>query len=122
MAHPLRLSDLSPARQALVRLCQAINYGSIENLEVRQSDPIFHPPPVVLKEVKLDRDEEPRPELGLKDFVLSDEILRLVALLRDMKSGTLRHIEVRAGIPRRMQMESRRFDGPDISSGLRESI
>jgi hypothetical protein len=38
---PLRLSDLSHARQALVRLCQTINHGSIEDLEVRHSEPVF---------------------------------------------------------------------------------
>ena len=39
MSKPLRLSDLSPGRQALVRLCQTINFGSIENLEVRDCEP-----------------------------------------------------------------------------------
>ena len=103
---PVRLSDLSPARQALVRLCQAINHGSIEDLEVRQSGPVFDPMPVALKDVKLDSDEGPRPELALADFVLSDEVLRLVDILDAMNCGTIRRVEVRAGIPRRILLES----------------
>jgi hypothetical protein len=109
MAHPLRLSDLSPARQALVRLCQTINRGSIEGLEVRESEPAFDPFPVMLKDVQLDKDDAPRPELGLADFVLSSEVLRLLGLLDEMRCGTIRLIEVRAGIPRRILVESQEY-------------
>jgi hypothetical protein len=76
----LRLSDLSPARQALVRMCQAIGYGSIQDLEVRHSEPVFDPIPVTLKDVKLDSDEEPRPELAQSDFALNEQVCRLVRL------------------------------------------
>jgi hypothetical protein len=106
VSKPLRLSHLSPARQALVRLCQAINHGSIEDLEVRHSEPVFDPPPVVVRDVKLSGDEGPRPELGLGDFALSDEIVRLMKGLDEMHCGTIRRIEIHAGVPRRMLVES----------------
>jgi hypothetical protein len=102
----LRLSDLSPARQALVRLCQAINHGSIEDLGVRHSEPVFDPWPVTLRDVKLGSGEGPRPELTLADFVVSDEVLRLMSLLDEMGCGTIRRVEVHAGIPRRIVLES----------------
>ena len=103
---PLHLSDLSPGRQALVRLCQAINHGSIEHLEVRHSEPVFDPWPVAVRDVKLDKDEEARPEKGLQDFALSDEVVRLMERLDEMDCGTIRCIEVHAGLPRRMLIES----------------
>src|ERR1035438_5114935 len=106
MSKPLRLSELSPERQALVRLCQAINHGSIEDLEVRNYEPVFDPCPVTLRDVKLDSDEGPRPELALTDFVVSDEVIRLMGLLDEMDCGTVRRVEVHAGIPRRMVRES----------------
>jgi hypothetical protein len=109
MSKSLRLSDLSPARQVLVRLCQAIDHGRIENLEVRRSEPLFDPLPVMVKDVKLDADEEPRPELALSDFVVSVEVVRLMGLLDRMDSASIRHIEVRAGIPRRALVESQEF-------------
>src|ERR1043166_4884178 len=102
---PLRLSDLSPARQALVRLCQAINHGSIEDLEIRDSEPVFDPWPVAVKDVKLDSDEGPRPELTLADFVLSDEVRHLGRILDEMECGRIRRVEVGAGIPRRILVE-----------------
>jgi len=101
-----RFADLSPARQALVRLCQAINYGSIEDLEVRHGEPVFDPMPVTLLDVKLDSDEGPRPELALADFALADEIVRLMKRLDEMKCDTIRRIEVHAGLPRRMLVVS----------------
>ena len=107
MSKELRLSDLSPARQALVRLCQAINHGSIEDLEIRHSEPVFDPWPVTVRDVKLYGDEDPRPELSLQDFVVSDEIVRLLKSLDEMKYGTIRRIEVHAGLPRRMLVESK---------------
>lgn len=107
MSSPLRFLDLSPARQALVRLCQTINHGSIEHLKVEKGEPVFDPAPVVLKDVKLDSDEAPRPELALPDFALSDEVLRLMNRLDEIKYGLVRRVEVRAGIPRRILVESK---------------
>jgi hypothetical protein len=108
----LRFSHLSAPRQALLRLCQTVNYGSFENLVVRNSEPIFDPPPVVLKDVKLDSDDGSRPELALHDFAVSDEALRLMSLLDEMKCGTVRRIDVRAGIPRRIVLESQVLSAP----------
>jgi len=114
MSSSLRLSDLSSARQALVRLCQSTNRGNIEDLEVWGAEPVFDPFPVVVKDVKLDADEEPRPELALSDFVLSAEVVRLMSLLDKMECGNIRRIEVRAGIPRRMLVESQEFGSGDV--------
>ena len=110
MSRPLRLSDLSPARQALVRLCQIVNRGSIEGLAVFESEPVIDPFPVLVRDVRLDKAEEPRSELGLSDFTLSNEIVRLLGLLDEMKCGVVRLIEVREGIPRRMLVESQISD------------
>ena len=114
MSRPLRLSDLSPGRQALVRLCETINYGSIENLEVRNCEPTFDPAPVMLRDLKLDSDEGPRPELALADFIVSHEILRLMRHLDEMKIGTVRRVEVR----RDSSADSFGVAGVGISRGL----
>jgi hypothetical protein len=113
-ANGLRFSQLSAPRQTLVRLCQAINHGSIENLEVRSSEPVFNPLPVTVKDVKLDADEEARPEQGLADFVVSDEVMRLIRLLDELGCGTLRRIEVHAGLPRRILVESQVAGAPEV--------
>ena len=102
----LRFSHLSPFRQRLVRGCQAINYGHIERLEVKNSEPIFKPETLVYVDIKLDLDYCARSEVGLADFVLPDEILRLMAWLDEIQNGTIEKLEVRAGIPRRLVYSS----------------
>jgi hypothetical protein len=112
MSPARRLSDLTPSRQALVRLFQEIDYGEIRGLEIRDSDPLLGSPPVVLFDVKLDADEGNRQEADLPDFALRDEVRRLMARFDDLKNGTIERIEIRSGIPRRVIIERRITEAP----------
>jgi hypothetical protein len=98
----IRFSELSPERQVLVRLCQRTNYGFIRDLEVRERQPLFDPPPVVLVDFKLDSADQPRPETALADFQLPGEVLRLMDRLDELVTAKIDSLEVRAGIPRRI--------------------
>jgi hypothetical protein len=92
-------------------LCQTINYGQILGLDFSGGEPLFHPVPVVLLDLKLDIDENERPEVDLPDFVLSEENHRLFAKMDTIRNGRMERIEVRAGIPRRVVMERQLSDG-----------
>jgi hypothetical protein len=98
----IRFSELSAPRQALIRRCQQLGFGTIRNLEVFDREPMFSPGVEVLFDVKLDSDKTSRPEQNLSDFVVCGEIRRLFKLLDTVGDGTIEHIEVRAGIPRRV--------------------
>ncbi len=100
-----RLSDLSVPRQALVRMCQSINFGQIQELHVAEGEPLFKPTPVLLLDIKLDG-AVARPEINRVDFALSSEICNLLDRLDRMESGRFICIEVRAGIPRRVLVEA----------------
>ena len=102
----IRFSQLSPARQALVQMCQALNFGQIQGLRLREAEPVLNPPPVVLVETRLDLADEPRSEIELKDFELPAELCRLMARLDEIKNGTIARLEVRGGLPRRLVFES----------------
>ena len=105
-AKTLRFSQLSASRRVLVRLCQDINFGQIQELHVRNSDPVWDPAPTVLSEIKLDTEDTPRPESELPDFKLSSEIRRLMRRLDQLENGRIERIEVREGIPRRLVLAS----------------
>jgi hypothetical protein len=107
LSNPLRLSQLSASRQALVRLCQGVNFGQILDLQVANAEPIWNPGPTILSEVRLDIEETPRPEGELTDFKLSSEIQRLMRQLDQLKDGRVEKIEVRAGVPRLLILTSR---------------
>ena len=103
----LRFSELSPARQALLRLCQSANYGYIHDLVIRDREPILTGPPcVVLVDVKLDSEEGPSREIANSDFLLCAEVRRLMALLDKIQNGKISKLEIRAGIPRRIILEN----------------
>jgi hypothetical protein len=101
--------QLSAPRQTLVRLFQSINFGRIEDPEGRGGEPVFNPAPRVLIAVDLQCDEGPRPEHELGDFAIREEIVRLMDRLRELGDGAVEHIEVRAGLPRRMVVEANRL-------------
>ncbi len=100
----IRFSHLSASRQFLIRLCQRVNYGSILNLRVVDSDVCFESPPDIIVEVKLDGDITQRHELDLTDFALPVESYRLLAQIDSLKNGVIEKIVVHEGLPRRVVM------------------
>jgi hypothetical protein len=84
----LRFSELSEARASLVRLCQALNFGLIQDLEVRASEPVLDPPPKVIVDSKFDSDDELRSEVHLDDFALPKEGGRRMAHFDDLQHIT----------------------------------
>lgn len=109
---PPKLSELSTPRQALVRLCQSIDYGQILNLQVRDREPQFSPAPTVLLDIKLDAPRVGRPESELPDFALCEEVRRLLDRIDELQAGQIQRIEVRAGIPRRVLVEAKLTEAP----------
>src|SRR5690349_16294320 len=86
----LRFAQLSPTRQALVRLSQQLNFGQILNLVVRDGNPVFAgATPRVLAEERLDVEDVRRAELHLADFELCREWNRLLARIDKIQNGTI---------------------------------
>src|SRR4051794_22916674 len=105
MSQFLKFSQLSLPRQALVRLCQQMNFGQIQNLRVKDGEPVFDQRHAVLIDEKLDSIEAPRPEADVTDFVVAAELFRLFARFDAMNTGMIERLEVRAGVPRRVVYE-----------------
>jgi len=106
MTNVPRFSQLSRSRQNLVRLCQRTNFGHFLDLVVCDGEPVLSDlAPRVLADIRLDVDEQPRPEVGLDDFLLCAEFRRLLARLDHIVCGTIPRIEIRAGVPRRMILQ-----------------
>jgi hypothetical protein len=103
---PSRFSQLSSERQLLVRLCQLVNFGEIRDIEVRNREPLLGSVSHLLVDVRLDSEESPRRESSLPDFSLCHEIRRLLAEFDRLENGRVSRIEIRAGLPRRIQFEA----------------
>jgi hypothetical protein len=102
----IHFTDLSPGQRRLLRLFQAINFGRIDELEVRNGEPQFSPLPRVFVELKLDVDDGPRPESRQQHFPLRSQVGRFFAQLAQLRDSTIERIEVRHGLPFRMVVEA----------------
>jgi hypothetical protein len=100
------MEDLSQAKQRLLRLFQTINFGRVEELEIRNGEPEFSPPPRVFVELKLDAADGPRPESRLDRFALRSQVERFFTRIGRLNQGTVEVIEVRHGLPFRMVIEA----------------
>jgi len=104
-------SSLSPAQRRLVELMQQINFGRIEDLQVRAGEPVFSPAPRVVRKLKVGGDNGPRPEFAFDDFLLKNQIPELLETLAAVKDGEILLIDVRHGLPFAVEIEH--FDAED---------
>ena len=116
MPRTAQLSELSAARQSLVRLCQSIDYGQIRDLLVANREPKLCLKSIAFLGIKLDSEEFPRPEPRTEEFTLCAEVIRWMELLDAIENGTISKLEVRAGIPRRVIFEKQitNLDGVSV--------
>ena len=102
----MHMENLSPDKQRLLRLFQAINFGRVEELEIREGEPEFSPAPRVFVELKLDANDGPRPESRLDRFPLRSQVARFFTQIARLNDGTVELVEVRHGLPFRMVIEA----------------
>jgi len=105
MADTVALASLPPAGERLVRLMQELNFGQVRDLVVRDGEPVFDPPPRVVREVKFGGENGPRPEAAKADFALKVQVRELFAQLEALGDGLVECIEVKHGLPFRMTVE-----------------
>jgi hypothetical protein len=101
-------SSLSAPQKRLLETIQKMNYGRIEGLWIRGGEPIFDPPPRIVKDVKLGAaDSGARAELESTDFALKREHIELFENLRRLGDGIIDSIEIKSGLPFRLIVEER---------------
>jgi hypothetical protein len=106
MGHLPTKATLSPNRRRLVETMQALNFGSIEQVQIRGGEPVFSPAPRLIQEIKIgSADGGPRPELVREDFPLKTSVLELFDHLDRLNDGIVNAVEVRYGLPFRVILE-----------------
>ncbi len=95
--------DLSPACLRLVAWMQSLCYGQIRNLRVVDGEPVFTPPPQLVRSVQLcGADGNPhrlRPDIRLKPHVV-----QLLDELEALGTGTVEVIKIQDGLPVHIQV------------------
>lgn len=91
--------SLSQTQQQLIELLQRLNFGRIENLEIRNGEPVLSPAPKTVREHKFGGDNSPRPESGADNFLLKAQVIELISLIKDLQDGSISLLEVKYGLP-----------------------
>ena len=102
---PPRKSTLLPAQAGLIELMQRLDFGTIEGLVIRNGLPVLKPRPRVIRDVKFGTRKGARPETGLTDFALKSNVQDLLATFGTLGDATVSRLEVKHGLPFRMQVE-----------------
>jgi hypothetical protein len=100
-----RKSTLLPAQVDLVDLMQKLDFGIIEGLVIRDGLPVLKPRPRVVRDVKFGAGNGRRSEAGLTDFALKSSVQELLDTFASLGNATVRRLEIKQGLPFRMQVE-----------------
>lgn len=105
MNQAITKSSLTPALARFVELMQVLNFGRVETVTVRDGQPVFDPPPLVIQKIKLGADNGPRAEIDYTDFRLKGGVVELLEVMARLGNGRIRSIEVRNGLPVSAEVE-----------------
>src|SRR3974377_2331901 len=90
---------LSPARKRLVELMQEINYGRIEELQIRDGEPVFNPPPTVLRQYLFGKENGPNANRSADSFALKKKVAELFEIFDREPSLYIQELIIDNGLP-----------------------
>jgi len=98
-------ASLSGPRRRLLETMQRLNFGRIEDLEIRGGEPVYSPAPRIIQDIKLGGENGPRPELASPDFLLRSQVVEFFEHLSKLGNGSVELIEVKHGLPFKLVIE-----------------
>ena len=105
MTEPKSKSSLLPSQRQLLELMQKVNFGRIEDLQVRAGEPVFNPAPRIIRKLKIGGENGPRPEIACADFWLKSQATELLEAIASLGDGKVLAIEVKHGLPFSVEIE-----------------
>ena len=93
---------LSPARQQLVELMQEVNFGRIEDLEVRDGEPVVATGPRIVRDIVFGKDNAPHRARRWGDFTLKEQVIEMFDVFDQERSLRVERLVVQNGLPVRM--------------------
>ena len=105
MSEPKTKSSLLPSQRQLLELMQELNFGRIEDIQVRASEPVFDPAPRVIRKLKIGGENGPRSEISCADFWLKSQVVELLEAINNLGDGKVLAIEVKHGLPFSVEIE-----------------
>jgi len=95
---PHRFSELSAPGRVLVSIMRDAQFGRFEDLRVHNGEPVFDPPPRLIRVKRIGSTDEPTVSAS-DDWVLKGPILDLLWEIAAIGNGTVARLEFRKGQP-----------------------
>jgi hypothetical protein len=114
---PLDLSTVSPDRRALVNTMSHLGFGRIEDLEVREGEPVLGADTRVLRDLCFGKAGPADPPPAGPGFALKRPVIELFEAFDRIGSGRIEFLEIHHGLPFRMRVEEGRGVRPRESAG-----
>jgi hypothetical protein len=105
MPQPTNKSDLCEPERQLVDLLRDLDFGRIQELQIRDDKPVLDPPPRVIATLSMKAESFAPEEARLGDFALKQPVVLLLLLIRQIGEGKILIIEVRHGLPVSVEVE-----------------
>ena len=90
---------LAPQEQRLLEVMQAVNFGRIDNIEIKGGRPVVNADWKMIRTIRIGRENGPRPELEKKDFVLKAKQVEIFEHIRSLRDGAKIMVCVQHGLP-----------------------
>ena len=81
---------------------QSVHFGRIEQLLIRNGEPVLTPRPHIYCERKFGGENGPHPEVAAANFLLKQQVMELFAFFDQQQNGTIDVLEIKHGLPFRM--------------------
>lgn len=99
----MRKSETSPNRLLLLEKMQAIYFGQIKELHVRNGEPVFTPSPQMIRKIKFGgkNSQQNLPP----DFELKAKLLGMFDCFKELNNGVILNLEIKYGLPFDMDLK-----------------
>ena len=101
---PGRTLDLSPPQRSLVEIMREHQFGRIENMTVRDGEPVFDRHLKIVRLVRLNGRGRGQKTFGADEFELKDSVRDLFDELARLENGSVITLEFRHGLPFLLEM------------------
>jgi len=101
------LNGITYNRRRLIETMLEINFGQIEGLHIKAGEPVFDPPPKIIREIVFGKENSSSQHLRKTDFVLKRHVLELFDVMDKIGDGIIHALAVQNGLPVRMKLEKK---------------
>ena len=97
--------ELTQQRQKLLNIMQEINFGGIEQLEIRNGQPVMERYHRIIKDIKFGGDNGMRVERSMGEYALKKQHHDLFDQLDCLRNAVICQLVIQNGLPIKMSVE-----------------